>query len=159
MRELDLPPRLAWELEQAAEQAGVAPPELATLLLKVVVALGPQGGASPFAAAVREFLQARGVGPEQLQEVLAELVGACLAPEPGGGLAAWREPYNPISYATSSSGVHMVREQPVHAYGAPAPGPIARASALGRYRHLPSGSQEFARAKEAEIAREDRVRR
>ena len=80
-------------------------------------------------------------------------------PELRGGLAAWREPYNPIPYETPSSGGLMVREQPIHAYAPSAPGPIARASALGRYRHLPSGSQEFARAKEAEIAREDRVRR
>lgn len=50
----------------------------------------------------------------------------------------------------------MIREQPIHAYAPPAPAPVVRHSAFGRYAHLRFGSREFAAAKEAEIAREDR---
>lgn len=161
MHKLELGPRLAYELERAAEQAGVSPDELATLLLNVAVALGPRGAALPFGAAVRQFLDERAADAGRVEAVLAELVERCFAAGPTGGLSEWREAYNPVPYETPSGGTHMVREQPIHAYGPPAPAaaPIVRASALGRYAHLRSGSHEFALAKEAEIAREGRVRR
>ena len=170
MRYRDLPPKLAYEVEQAAEKAGVSPEELATVLLNVAVALYGQRPNWPFAAAVRDNLEARGTA--EVADLFAELVARCLAAAPAnrgagkvekaGGLGAWYEAYNPVPYQTrTGEGTLMVKETPMHAYGqpAPAPGPLARASALGRYAHLRSGSEEFARAKEAEIAREDRVRR
>lgn len=170
MRYLDLPPQLAYGVEQAAEKAGVSPEELATVLLNVAVALYGPRPRWPFAPAVRDDLEARGT-PE-VAALFAELVARCLAAapenrgpgtvEPGTGLGAWYEAYNPVPYETPiGEGTLMAREMPIHAYGqpAPAPGHLARPSALGRYAHLRSGSEEFARAKEAEIAREDRVRR
>ena len=170
MRYLDLPPRLAYEVEQAAEKAGVSPEELATVLLNVAVALYGQRPKWPFAATVRDDLEARSAA--RVPALFAELVRRCLdsapadrgagAAEAGAGLGAWYEAYNPVPYETRpGEGTLMVKEQPMYSYGqpAPVPGPLARASALGRYAHLRSGSEEFARAKEAEITREDRVRR
>lgn len=156
MYKLEVPPRVAYQLERLAEQAGVSPEDLAILLLNVGVALGPRGASLPFGAAVREFLQQRSVGVEQAGAVLAELVERCLAGQPQDGLGTWREAYNPIPYGPETGGTLMLREQPVHAYAPPAPAPVVRHSAFGRYAHLRSGSREFAAAKEAEIAREDR---
>ncbi|HET7460919.1 MAG TPA: hypothetical protein VFJ82_06715 [Longimicrobium sp.] len=159
MYRLELPPRVAYELELAAERAGVPPEAFAILLLNVAAALEPRSESSPFGAAVREFLRERSVGAEEARAVLAELVERCFAQQPEGGLGAWREAYNPVPYGPSTGGTHMVREQPIHAYVPPVAAPVVRHSAFGRYAHLRSGSREFAAAKEAEIAREDRVRR
>lgn len=156
MYKLEVPPRVAYELERLAEPAGVSPEELAILLLNVAVALGPRGALLPFGEAVRQFLGERSVAPGQAEAVLAELLERCLAGEPQGGLGSWREAYNPVPYGPANGGTLMVREQPIHAYAPPAPAPIVRHSAFGRYAHLRSGSREFAAAKEAEIALEDR---
>jgi hemoglobin-like flavoprotein len=160
MHRLDLPPRVASALEKAAEHAGVQPEQLAIVLLNLAMALRDPAAQSPFAQAVRQYLGERSISPEQVSAVVAELVGLCLQQE-GGGLAAWNEGYLNLPYELATgAGVLMVKESPMYAYGAPAPSPapLARASAMGRYAHLRSGSEEFARAKAAEIAREDRVR-
>ncbi len=170
MHYLDLPPRVAYEVEQAAEKAGVSPEELAPVLLNVAVALYGQRANWPFVSAVREYLEARSPAAAHVPAEFVELVERCIraaaeggkAKETAGGLAGWYEAYNPVPYEIpTGEGTRMVKEQPMYAYGqpAPAPGPLARASALGRYAHLRSGSEEFARAKEAEITREDRARR
>lgn len=161
MHYLDLPPRIAFKLEEAAEAIGASPEELSILLLNLGVALWGGRVLSPFAVAVRNLLGKRGVDPEEAAAELQTLVGRCLQPpEEDSLLSEWREQYSPGRYNISPGhGVLMVKEQPMHAYQPSAPSPLARASARGRYAHLRYGSEEFARTKEAEIALEDRGRR
>jgi len=169
MRHMELPPRLAYDLENSAARIGASPEDLATVLLNLALALRGEAGSTALTEAVRGLLGERSVSPELLGPAFDELVARCLAAAhgnegkagEGGALGAWREGYTSRPYDTGTGGANMVKEQPIHAYGPPAPAaaPIVRASALGRYAHLRSGSEEFARAKEAEITLEGRVRR
>jgi hypothetical protein len=161
MHYLDLPPRVAFELEEAAEAIGATPEQLSILLLNIGVALWGGRVLSPFTVAVRTFLGEQAVDPARAATVLQALVGRCLqTAEADSLLSEWREQYSPVRYHIPHGyGVMMIKEQPIHAYQPAAPSPLARASARGRYAHLRHGSEEFARAKEAEIALEDRGRR
>jgi len=161
MHTLVLPPELAHQVEHAAETMDVEARDLALVLLNVAFALRQTTARTGFVHSVHAFLHDRSVEQRELGAVIRELVERCLsAPSEGDELSGWRGVNNPVQYRIpTGAGVAMVKEQPMYAYEAPAPAPLARASAMGRYAHLSAGSEAFARAKAAEIAREDRERR
>ncbi|HEV2735984.1 MAG TPA: hypothetical protein VGV85_14150 [Longimicrobiaceae bacterium] len=170
---VDLPAHLEEGLREEAEKKGVQPSEHAALLLSICTALLSDAGTTPFRSAVKEFLSHRSLDSDHLATVFEELVQQCLA---AGEEGMASQPFEQTVVAADPSWVdanlRAWRDSLVHqSVGAdfdwsvlPRAAETARAagrtrgSARGKYAHLGGTSEDFARRKEEEIAREERRR-
>jgi len=166
---LDLPAHLEEDLREEAEKEGVAPTEHAALLLSICTALFREADTTPFREAVKVFLSSRSLDTEYVATVLEELVEQCLlGQEQGDGSAAFQQSAAGGEERWMVSSLRAWRNsrvhQPIGALATPAPsveGPSRRTGqvrerAMGKYAHVPGTSEDFAREKQEEIAREER---
>lgn len=155
---VDLPSVLEEGLREEAEREGVHPSEHAALLLSICTALLNDAEATPFRRAVKEFLSRRSVDSEHLAAAFEELVLECLAAAQDAERASnvfqgehprWSDP---TLRAWRDSLVHQPSPAPEAGPAEPWKG------ARGKYAHIGGTSEDFARQKEEEIAREERRR-
>lgn len=160
---VDLPAALEEDLREEAEREGVKPSEHAALLLSICTALLNDAEATPFSSAVKEFLSRRSLDSEHVAAALDALVRECLAAIHDAGktlnafhshsgwsdgtLQAWRDSLVHQPWVAPAP-----RQEPVESTGRPFRG------ARGKYAHIAGTSEDFARQKEEEIAREERRR-
>ncbi len=158
---VDLPEHLEVGLREEAEKEGVQPSEHAALLLSICTALLSDAETTPFRSAVKEFLAHRSLDSEHLATAFVELVQQCLAgaldegPEPSwvdANLRAWR---NSLVHRGVDANFEWVFATPPSAGTAQVAGRV-KPGARGKYAHLGEASEDFARQKEEEIAREER---
>jgi hypothetical protein len=158
---VDLPEHLEEGLREEAEKEGVQPSEHAALLLSICTALLSDAGTTPFRSAVKEFLSHRSLDSEHLATAFEELVQQCLAGaldedrEPSwvaANLRAWR---NSLVHQGVDTNLEWVLSTPPSA-GTAQVADRAKRGARGKYAHLGGTSEDFARRKEEEIAREER---
>ncbi len=168
---VDLPAHLEEGLREEAEKEGVQPSEHAALLLSICTALLSDTGTTPFRSAVKEFLSHRSLDSDHLATVFEELVQQCLAAGEEGmasqpfeqtvvaadpswvdaNLRAWRD-----SLVHQSTGAESGWPIPPSAAGSAQAAGRVRGGARGKYAQLGGTSEDFARQKEEEIAREER---
>jgi hypothetical protein len=164
-----LPAHLEKELMSEARLTGVAPAELAGLLLCLADALRSGAPETPFSVAVRSFLSRHQLDPDYLSVALEHLKELCFrsklqatsprligsVPETMGDfvrlgeiLRDWRDDalHQPIENGVAVMSDVSLRQDPAR----------PRPSILGKYAHLGLSSEEFAREKQLEIDREDR---
>jgi hypothetical protein len=163
---LDLPPPLEEVLTREAERERVSPAEHASLLLSLATALREKGPETPFRVAVRTFLSAHAVDPDQFGVAMEGLLGICSdQPNPavpiGASLELRWSVASAAHHGTESSILQSWRNSVVHLPTTeemiPSSGRTRRRpSARGKYAHLGLSSEEFAREKQEEIAREER---
>ena len=160
---IDLPPRLDQELLREAIRDGVAPTVRAELLLRLAIVLRPEGSATPFGSAVREFLRQHEIDPDRLASVLDQFNDACVpnARHPVQG-------FSPDTDARASNGrislespLRRWRDEAVHRPSGEEAGMSAqltspRPSIMGKYAHIGLSTEDFMREKQEEIDREDR---
>jgi hypothetical protein len=163
---LEIPPPLEDELSREAKREELSPEDHATLLLCLATALRKSAQETPFRKAVKEFLSSHSVDADRFSSALEALLGICskhrdetptvpneserqwallTAPHHGGVLSilqSWRN--DPVHMPPTEAMIESAgrsRRQP---------------SAMGKYSHLGISSEEFAREKQEEIAREER---
>lgn len=172
---LELPAQLEEDLRHEAQKEGVPATERATLLLSILTALLREARITPFQDALETFLSQHSLDAKLVASVFEELVRECLEAHDEGktsyesqeswsdavslrvyeNLRAWRNgqvhqpidesidevvfPFSPLSQPVQRPG-RMMGEQ----------------SAMGKYAHIPGTSEDFAREKQKEIAREDK---
>jgi hypothetical protein len=178
---LDLPPHLEEELEQEAQKEGVSVTDHTTLLLYLITALLEEQEQTPFQNAVKSFFFHHSLDVDHLASVFEELVQQCLdlkedevspvsqeVSDPHASryiyesLRAWRNWY--VHQPITLKAIDALYEG-VLSPSAPTQrkiqqtGRIARKqTAMGKYAYIPGSSDDFAREKPNEIAREDRQR-
>ncbi len=177
---IDLPPQLRQELEDEAQQEGVSVVDHATLLLYLVVALLHEPKETPFQHAVELFLSQHSLDADLIATVFEELVRQCLTVQQedkspfashaeadplardsvGESLRTWRSGYVHRALMGQAEGTSS-REMPGDLVStspiAQSPGQARRRpTAMGKYAFVPGSSDDFAREKQDEIAREDR---
>ena len=170
---IELPPDLEEELSIEARRAGLSPAEQSTLFLYLATALVGDGPDTPFRGAVRSFLARHRVDPDRVSSACDQLKRRCLEGYPpedvaSTGRAIDRDPietsgddrFDGLLRAWRDANVH----QPIrNESGATARDSTPRtsratvASIRGKYAYLGLSSEDFAREKQLEIDREDRI--
>lgn len=161
---VELPAEFGEELEAEAGKAGLSLQEHATLLLYIAAAALKESGpwvdpanaaswdaarheeeARRFESSVVESLAGHGFKHAEDEAKLRRLASRFYR-----GLWSWRKDF---VEKTSSGAPHAsTGDRGPQEAGAPS----RRPSALGKYAHVPGSSEDFARAKDAEIDLEDR---
>jgi hypothetical protein len=161
---LELPAPLEENLKQEAQKEGVPATEHAAFLLSVLMALLQEKEATSFRNAVRTFFSYHSLDAEQVATVFEELVEQSFQSQEKGktsaefqqaseSLRAWRNwhVHQPIDEPRE-----MEPLQPLHRRLRKSERTGERETAMGKYAHVPGSSEDFAREKQEEIAREDR---
>ena len=177
---IELPPRLEEELSIDASREDVTPAEQATLFLYLAAAMTVEGTETPFRGAVRSFLGRHLVDFKRVALACDQLRKLCLEGElrpdspasagidefPGSAegveLDGLDERQFDLLRAWRSSIVHQPSQR-IGTSGASAHDPTrqtsqsARPSIRGKYAYLGLSSEDYAREKQLEIEREDRI--
>ena len=179
---VELPPPLDDELSSEARREGISVADHTAILLHLATALRNEGSPTPFRDAVRVFVSSRSLDAERVASVLDELVEICVGDREGGAdveaaaatrrvadadaaralLRAWR-----VQIVHGPRGAELGVDLDLDAVIVDMPpvdvlrqraGRLRRPAAKGRYSHIGGGSEEFAREKPREIAREEEDR-
>ncbi len=171
---LELPAQLEEDLKQEAEKEGVPATDHAALLLSIITALLRETEATPFRNALREFFSQHSLDAEQVALVLEELVEQCLQEDDKGkasatfqqkvGNAIPRQVYENLREWRNWQ-VHQPIDASLDQVTSPLPPPhrviqregrlVRKQTAMGKYAYVPGTSDDFAREKQEEIAREE----
>jgi hypothetical protein len=161
---LEIPPPLEDELSREAKREELSPEDHATLLLCLATALRKSAQETPFRRAVREFLSSHSVDADRFSTAFETLLGVCsehrdetptvpkeLEPERTATTATPDSVKPSILQSWRNALVHMpLTEAMIQSAARRQP------SAMGSCSHLGLSSEEFAREKQEEIAREER---
>lgn len=154
---LELPAQLEEDLRREAQKEGVPATEHATLLLSILTALLREAETTPFQDALKSFLSEHSLDAKLVASVFEELVRECLeAHDEGNASYESQEFWSDAVSRRVHENLKAWRNGQVHLPIVQKPGRVMREqTAMGKYAHIPGTSEDFAREKQTEIARED----
>lgn len=140
---LELPSPLGDEMSREAERRHVSPSEYAEILLSLVRSLRKEHQVTASARAVTEFLRSRSLDADLVVSVFEELVTLLL-----------KNRCDTVSIDENYQGID-VQLPPIEEIVQKA-GRVRRTSGRGMFSHLEFSSEQHAREKQEDIAREER---
>ncbi len=155
---LELSAQLEEDLRYEAQKEGVPATEHATLLLTILTALLREARTTPFQEALETFLSQHSLDAKLVASVFEVLVRECLeAHDEGKASYESQEYWSDAVSRRVYENLRAWRNRQVHQPIVQRPGRVMREqSAMGKYAHIPGTSEDFAREKQKEIAREDK---
>lgn len=144
---LELPPKLGDELTRNAERENTTTEEHAKLLLSLATALLSENRSTPFHKALRVFISTRSLDPDTVASVFEDFLSVCVSRN-----------IDPLEISADTDFDVLLEESPAVESLIQATGRLnrPRPSARGSCSHLGLSSEQFAKEKQEEIAREER---
>ncbi|MDQ2693912.1 MAG: hypothetical protein M3Z21_00785 [Pseudomonadota bacterium] len=152
---LELPAPLEEELKKEAEKEGITATEHAALLLSISTALLREAEATPFQDAVKIFFSHHSLDAELMASALEAMIQIAIH-DAGKGSAVLQKTAAEPELDRANEMLRAWRNRAVHQPLQGTERMRRKPTAMGKYAHVPGTSEDFAREKQMDIAREDR---